>query len=125
MIIGTGIDIVNIKRMKKALGKWGASFKKKVFTAREMEYCAKKSKSAQHFAARFAVKEAVLKALGSGMAAKMKWIDVEVVNESNGKPNVRLSGEIKKIAQKKRVKNVFVSIAHTEDYAVAQAIAEK
>jgi len=125
MILGTGIDIVSIPRMVKSLSRWGDAFTKRVFTDVEREYCQKRNRYAGHFAARFAVKEAFLKALGSGLVARMKWSDVEVMNEHNGKPFVNLSGEVKRVAEDMRVTNIFVSITHTHEYAIAQVILER
>src|SRR3989338_4214336 len=101
MIIGTGVDIVNIPRMKQAIHRWKGTFKNRVFTPVERNYCKKKQHRPEHYAARFAVKEAVLKALGSGLVKKMTWCDVEVMNDQNGKPDVVLWGEVKRIAKKK------------------------
>ena len=125
MILGTGIDIVSIPRMVKSLSRWGDVFTKRVFTDVEREYCQKKNRCAGHFAARFAVKEALLKALGSGLVKRMKWSDVEVMNEASGKPIVNLSGEVKRVAKDLRVTHIFVSITHTHEYAIAQVILER
>jgi len=124
MIIGTGIDLIKIERMGRMLARWGETFKQRIFTPGEVSYCDKKNNHAQHYAARFAVKEAVLKALGSGLVARMKWSDVEVSNEQSGKPNVILNGEVKRIAEARNISNIFVSIAHDHEYAVAHVIAE-
>ena len=125
MILGTGIDIVSIPHMLKSLSRWGDVFTKRVFTDVEREYCQKKNRCAGHFAARFAVKEAFLKALGSGLVKRMKWSDVEVMNEASGKPIVNLSGEVKRVAKDLRVTHIFVSITHTHEYAIAQVILER
>ncbi len=122
MIIGTGIDIVEISRIKNAARKWKKDFLSKIFTDKELEYSNEKTLSYQHLAARFAAKEAVLKALGSGLTSRMEWKDIEVWNEESGKPNVRLGGEVKHISRSMGVKDIIISMSHTRTYAVASVI---
>jgi len=122
MIIGTGIDIVEISRIKNAAKKWQKNFLSKIFTDKELEYSNEKTSSYQHLAARFAAKEAVLKALGSGLTSRMEWRDIEVWNEKSGKPNVRLTGEVERVSQSRGVKNIIISMSHTRTYAVASVI---
>lgn len=119
MIKGIGIDIARIQRIEKALQKWGSRFEKKILTPKEMK--AKqlgKERKFAYIAGRFAAKEAIFKSLG----ANMGWQDIEVLSEKNGKPYVILKGRAKKIAQKKGMKQVFISLSHSDDYAIAQAI---
>ena len=122
MIIGTGIDIVEISRIKNAAKKWQKNFLLKIFTDKELEYSNEKTSSCQHLAARFAAKEAVLKALGSGLTSRMEWRDIEVWNEESGKPNVRLTGEVERVSQSRGVKDIIISMSHTRTYAVASVI---
>jgi holo-[acyl-carrier protein] synthase len=122
MIIGTGVDIVEISRIKNAAKKWKKSFLEKIFTEKELEYSNEKTSSYQHLAARFAAKEAVVKALGSGLTSRMEWKDIEVWNEQSGKPNVRLSGEVKRISKDMGVKDIIISMSHTRTYAIANVI---
>ena len=122
MIIGTGIDIVEISRIKNAAKKWKKAFLSKIFTDNELEYSNEKTSSYQHLAARFAAKEAVLKALGSGLTSRMEWKDIEVWNEEAGKPNVRLNGEVERISKRNGVKGIIISMSHTRTYAVANVI---
>ncbi len=122
MIIGTGVDIVEISRIKNAAKKWQKNFLLKIFTDNELEYSNEKTSSYQHLAARFAAKEAVLKALGSGLTSRMEWRDIEVWNEKSGKPNVRLSGEVERVSRSKGVKDIIISMSHTRTYAVASVI---
>ena len=122
MIIGTGIDIVEISRIKNAAKKWQKNFLLKIFTDKELEYSNEKTSSYQHLAARFAAKEAVLKALGSGLTSRMEWRDIEVWNEESGKPNVRLTGEVERVSQNRGVKDIIISMSHTRTYAVASVI---
>lgn len=112
-ILGTGIDIIEIKRIKKVIA-GNKAFLKRVFTAREIAYCEGKANKYQHYAVRFAAKEAILKALGSkGIAL----IDISIRNTDSGKPEAVLSGKLKKME-----KNIAVSLSHCNEYAVAQAI---
>jgi holo-[acyl-carrier protein] synthase len=122
MIIATGVDIVEISRIKNAAKRWKKEFLKKIFTEKELEYSNEKVLSYQHLAARFAAKEAVLKALGSGLTSRMEWKDIEVWNEPSGKPNVRLSGEVARLAKKFNVKDIVISMSHTRTYAIASVI---
>ena len=125
MILGTGIDIVEVSRIKNAAIRWKKNFLKRIFTERELSYSNQRSASYQHLAARFAAKEAVLKALGSGWANRVEWKDIEVWNNKSGKPNVRLSGEPKKLCKKLGVDDILISVSHTRTYAVANAILVK
>ena len=122
MIIGTGIDMVEISRIKNAAKKWRKIFLLKILTDKELEYSNEKTSSYQHLAARFAAKEAVLKALGSGLTSRMEWRDIEVWNEESGKPNVRLTGEVERVSQARGVSNIIISMSHTRTYAVASVI---
>ncbi len=121
MIIGIGIDLVKIGRLDKA-GKNHPSFLDRVFTDREKAYCSRQKFPAQHYAARFAAKEAVLKAFGTGMGPGMKWTDIEVLHGEGGGPIVNISGRVKDLADLKGVKQIMLSYSHDEGYAVAQAV---
>ncbi|MFH1868228.1 MAG: holo-ACP synthase [Candidatus Omnitrophota bacterium] len=122
MIVGAGVDIIEVSRIKNAAIRWKDNFLKRIFTDKELEYSNGRSASYQHLAARFAAKEAVLKALGNGWANRVEWKDIEVWNEKSGKPNVRLSGEVESVSRKMGVTDIMVSISHTRTYAVANAI---
>ncbi|MFH1752793.1 MAG: holo-ACP synthase [Candidatus Omnitrophota bacterium] len=122
MIFGSGIDIVEVERIKDAVERWGNSFLKKVFTDKEILYANSKRFTYQHLAARFATKEAVLKAFGGGWSRTLPWKDVEVVNDENGKPEIRLYREAKKIYSKRNIDKILVSMSHTKEHAVANAI---
>jgi holo-[acyl-carrier protein] synthase len=121
MIIGIGVDLVKIDRIAKA-GKSHAGFLERVFTAKEREYCGRQKYPAQHYAGRFASKEAVLKAFGTGMTAGMKWTDIEVLHGEGGGPIVNLFGAARDLADLKGVRQVLLSYSHDEGYAVAQAV---
>ncbi len=122
MIVSTGVDIIEVDRVRGAVKKWGESFLKKVFTEKELKYSRKKKNEYQHLAARFATKEAVLKAFGGGWARTLPWNDVEIVNNKNGKPEIKLYREAKKISKKRKIESIVVSMSHTKNYAVANAV---
>jgi holo-[acyl-carrier protein] synthase len=122
MICGSGIDIVEVFRMKDAIGKWGRSFLSKVFTDREIEYSNSRRFSHQHFAARFAAKEAVVKAFGEPRRFPLNWTDIEVLNDKEGKPVIKFHGDALKLTKKKGIDSVVVSMTHSRDYAVANVI---
>jgi len=122
MIYGTGIDIVEIKRFRNAVKKWGDHFIKKVFTENEIKYSRTRRFSAQHFAARFATKEAVFKAFGGKKANLRRWTDIEITNDANGRPRVTFHGDAKKLCSQRKVTRVIVSMSHSQEHAVANAI---
>ncbi|MDP1853828.1 MAG: holo-ACP synthase [Candidatus Omnitrophota bacterium] len=114
-IIGTGIDIVEVKRLKQSIKKWGDLFLNRVFTDKEIAYAKSKRFVYEHLAGRFAAKEAVIKAAGGG---KFAFKDIEVANNQTGKPLISLAKNNKKY-------KISVSISHIKDYAVASAIITK
>jgi holo-[acyl-carrier protein] synthase len=119
--IRVGIDLLSVDRLERLLSEHPAALTE-VYTAREREYCARKRRPADHLAARFAAKEAVLKALGTGLVRRMAWTDVEVVNVSSGRPSVELHGGVKEWASAHDVRDLDVSLSHTAGLAVAHAI---
>jgi len=125
MIHGTGLDIIEISRIQNSLDKHEGRFEERVFTSQEIEYCRSKPDPSKHFAARFAVKEAVLKSLGTGMADGITWKDLEVINEESGKPILKVAGRGKEIFDSLNLINIHISISHDKVYAIAQAVAEK
>ena len=119
MVDSSGIDIVEVKRVKRLMERWGDRFLHRVFTPWEIAYCKGKSAPEQSLAARFAAKEAILKAAGTGLSGGIRWTSMEIVNDKNGRPSVKLGKRIKdKIGNKK----ILISMSHTQEYAVAQAI---
>jgi len=120
MIIGIGIDLVKIDRIEKAGTHEG--FLERLFTDRERDYCSRQKFPAQHYAARFAAKEALLKAIGTGWSAGIKWTDMEVLHGEGGGPIVNLTGRVKDLVDLKGAKQVFLSYSHDEGFAVAQVI---
>ncbi len=125
MIYGVGIDLVQIKRMEKLLQRWGDRFKNKVFTAGEVAYCQKKRSAAASYAARFAAKEAFVKALGVGMRGGIHWRDIEVTHGVLGKPILKIAGRAQEICQREGIKGIFLSLTHDQDYSSALVILEK
>ena len=122
MILGLGTDIVEIFRMKDAIEKWGDNFLTKIFTKKEMKYANSRRFAHQHFAARFAAKEAVIKAFGAPRKYPVQWTDIEVLNDSEGKPVIEFHDSALRLKKKNRVNDVVVSIAHSKNYAVANVI---
>ncbi len=124
MIIGCGIDLVDIERIKKLIKKWDIKFLKKVYTDGEINYCEKKNRSKyQSYAGFYAAKEACLKALGTGLR-KIKWKEIEVRNDPLGKPLLYLSERILKVTENRKIHRIHLSISHTKELAIAQAIME-
>lgn len=122
MVIGHGIDVVEIPRLAELLGKHGERFIERVFTPTERDYCIGKKRQMEHLAGRFAAKEAVLKVLGTGWSGKIAWQDIEVTNNPAGQPGVALSGECARIAAELGITRILISISHTESWAAASAI---
>jgi len=124
MIIGCGIDLVEIERIKKVIKKWDVRFLKKVYTNSETNYCERKNKGKyQSYAGFYATKEACLKALGTGLR-NIKWKEIEVRNDSLGKPLLCLSERILKVTENKKIHRIHLSISHTKELAIAQVIME-
>lgn len=125
MAIYCGVDIVEIDRIKESLESIGDPFKNRIFTEKEIDYCeARKAAKYQSYAARFAAKEAVSKAFGTGLTSVVTWKDVEVLNNENGKPYVILSGGAKKLYEQMGGIGLSISLSHSKNYAVAYAVME-
>lgn len=122
MIQGIGIDIVDVSRIRTAIDEWGPHLLKKVFTDVEIQYCKSKKDTYEHFAARFAAKEAVSKALEIGWSGGFRWKDVEIRNDASGKPRVILYEHVNKLLANSRV---LLSLSHTGSTVVAVAVIEK
>ena len=122
MIVGVGVDVVEITRMQRAVDDWGEVFLRKIFTRDELAYAHSKKNPTPHIAARFAVKEAVAKALATGWSGGFRWKDVEVENDISGKPTVALYGRVRELLQGSKV---MVSISHSENVVVAFAVIER
>lgn len=124
MIVGLGVDIAEVERVKAAIERHGETFLRRVYTAREREYCERFKNKFEHYAGRFAAKEAAMKALGTGWSRGVRWVDVEVVRKSGSRPTIALYGEAAKIAGALGVQRVALSITHTASQAFAQVIFE-
>ena len=122
MIFGSGVDIVEVFRMRDAIDKWGDNFLEKVFTPLEIKYSSSKRFSCQHFAARFAAKEAVVKAFGEPKKFPIKWTEIEVLNDDEGKPMIKFYDDALKLKKLKKIDKVILSMSHSKNYAVANVI---
>jgi holo-[acyl-carrier protein] synthase len=123
MVIGIGTDIIEIVRIKNSIEKYGDRFLSKIYTPTEIEYCQSKVNKYQHFAARFAAKEAVYKALATGWQEVLSWQEIEIFNEATGMPHVTMRGKLKEfLADEKSLK---ISISHSKNYVVSVAIIYK
>ena len=124
LIFGTGTDIIEVQRVEDKLARTGG-LKAKLFTAREVEYCESKHRPALHFAARFAAKEAFLKAMGTGWTGGHKFSDIEVVNNAKGKPVLFVHGKVKEFCEACGIGAMEVSLTHIKDVASAVVVLEK
>jgi len=124
VIVGTGVDLVETARIAENIERYGERFVRRLYTRGEIAYCEKFKNRAERFAARFAVKEAAFKALGTGWREGVRWLDVEVVNQASGKPELQLHGRAGELARSLGVTNKTVSISHADHYAVAQVLFE-
>ena len=123
MIIGSGVDLCEVERIKDAIGRHGARFLGRIYTEREVAYAERKANRYERYAARFAAKEAGMKALGTGWHG-VKWRDFEVANLPSGRPTLVLHGNAAEIAKKLGVRNIALSITHTSVQALAMVIIE-
>jgi holo-[acyl-carrier protein] synthase len=124
MIIGSGIDLVEIQRIQRSMDRYGSRFLNRVYTAAEQAYCMRKRKSAESLAARFAAKEAGAKALGTGISFGVSWLEIEVVREPSGRPTLQFHGRAREIADRLGVASAALSITHTADLAMASVVVE-
>ena len=124
MIVGLGVDITEVDRIEAAIARRGRALLERLFTPSEIRYCEKHRNRAERFAGRFAAKEAAMKALGTGWARGVRWVDIEVVREPGAKPMLKLSGASRAIADRLGVKNIALTITHTGNTALAQVIFE-
>ncbi len=124
MIVGTGIDIAEVPRIQQSIERFGDRFLLRIYTEGEMRYCEGKANRAERYAARFAAKEAAMKALGTGWNHGVRWRDCEVVRLPGGRPTIKFHGKAAEFAAKLGVKNTALSISHTVDQAIAQVILE-
>jgi holo-[acyl-carrier protein] synthase len=124
MIVGTGIDITEVPRIAAAIERFGERFLDRVYTPKEIAYCRSKKNAVERFAARFAAKEAAMKAIGTGLRQGVTWHDVEVGREPGGRPTIIFSGRAAEFAAKLGAKRVHLSLTHSEQTAIANVILE-
>ncbi len=122
-IVAHGIDLVDCPRIEEMVKRHGERFIDRIFTAAEQAYAEANKDRIEKLAGRFAAKEAILKLMGTGWRGKIAWTDIEVINNPAGQPEVTLSGEVKKLAEKFGIKHISVSITHTANFAIASAVA--
>jgi len=122
-IVAHGIDLVDCPRIEQMIKRHGERFVKRVFTATEQAYAGANKNGIDKLAGRFAAKEAILKLMGTGWRGKIAWTDIEIANNPSGQPEVALSGEVKKLAERLGIKHISVSITHTANFAIASAVA--
>ena len=124
MIIGTGIDIAEVPRIRQAIERFGERFIQRIFTDSETRYCDSKANRIERYAARFAAKEAAMKALGTGWNHGVRWRDIEVARQPGSRPTIIFHGRAAEFAAKLGATHVALSLSHTEQQAIAQVILE-
>jgi holo-[acyl-carrier protein] synthase len=124
MIVGTGIDIAEVGRIAAAIERFGERFLRRIFTADEIRYCESKANRVERYAARFAAKEAAMKAIGTGWKHGVAWTDMEVRREPGGRPTIAFSGKAGEFAVRLGVKRASLSLTHTKEFAMASVILE-
>ena len=124
MIVGTGVDIAEVPRIEASIERFGDRFLRRVFTDAEIQYCDSKVNRAERYAARFAAKEAALKAIGTGLRRGITWRDVEVTREPGGRPTMSFHGVAAQFAAKVGMKRAHLSLSHTKEHAIAYVILE-
>src|SRR5580765_1075861 len=124
MIVGTGIDIAEVPRIRHSIERFGNRFLERIFTAGEMRYCDSKANRIERYAARFAAKEAAMKALGTGWNHGVRWRDIEVSRQPGGRPTITFHGKAAEFAARLGTGHVALSLSHTAEQAIAQVILE-
>jgi len=124
VIVGTGVDLAEVPRIQASIERFGEKFIQRIYTPREIAYVERKANKFERYAARFAAKEAGMKAIGTGWRRGVRWQDFEVANLPSGKPTLLLHGVAAKFAEKLGVKNVSLSLTHTRELGMAHVILE-
>ena len=124
MLIGTGVDLIEIERIAHSIERFGERFLHRVYTPQEIAYCTRKRVHAESFAARFAAKEAGAKALGTGISRGVTWNEFQVTRQSGGRPVLELTGRAEMLARQLGVKNISLSLTHTGSLAMAMVMME-
>ena len=125
MIVGTGVDIAEVPRIAASIERFGRRFTERVFTPEEVRYCESKANKAERYAARFAAKEAGMKAIGTGWRHGVTWQDIEVVRVAGGRPTLVFSGVAARFLDKLGATKAHLSLTHTAEFAMAQVILER
>lgn len=124
MIVGTGVDLAEVPRIRASIERFGAKFVQRIYTPAEIAYVERKANRFERYAARFAAKEAGMKAIGTGWRHGVRWQDFEVANLPSGKPTLRFHGVAARVAEKLGVRNVALSLTHTSLLGMAHVILE-
>jgi len=124
MIVGTGIDIAEVPRIADAMARYGDRFLRRIFTEGEIQFCDSKANRVERYAARFAAKEAAMKALGTGWSHGVRWRDIEVRRQPGGRPTIAFHGKAAEFAARLGAAHVALSLSHTKEQAIAQVILE-
>ena len=124
MIVGTGVDLAEVPRIKHSIERFGDKFIRRIYTPREIAYVERKANKFERYAARFAAKEAGMKAIGTGWKRGVTWQDFEVTNLPSGKPTLHFHGVAAKVAESLNVRNVSLSLTHTAELGMAHVILE-
>jgi holo-[acyl-carrier protein] synthase len=121
-LLGIGIDVVEVERIGSSMDEFKDKFVNRIFTKSEQEYCDSQKRPVIHYAARFAAKEAIAKAFGTGIGKEISWLDMEIIRQASGEPTVIMSGNGKNYADKLKVVDIKISLTHAEHYAAANAV---
>lgn len=121
-LYGIGIDVVEVDRIKSSIDQFGEQFLSRIFTPLEREYCERQKQQELNFAARFAAKEAIAKALGTGIGKSVSWQDMEIIRKESGEPDVKLTGKAEALAEEINLAQIKVSLTHAKHYAAANAV---
>lgn len=124
MIIGIGVDLVDVKRFESIIFRWQHRFLRRIFTDKEIRYCNTKKHPAQRFATRFAAKEAFIKALFPRGTRGVRWRDIEI-DQQDERPVVNLNGEVKRLAEQQNISKVHLMVSHDGDYGIANVVLER
>lgn len=124
MIVGTGVDLAEVRRIRASVERFGARFIERIYTPAEIAYVERKANRYERYAARFAAKEAGMKAIGTGWKRGVRWQDFEVANLPSGKPTLCLHGQAARIAETLGVKSISLSLTHTAELGMAHVILE-
>lgn len=122
-MFGIGIDVVEVERIASSMDEFGDRFASRIFTDSERAYCAAQRRPEIHYAARFAAKEAIAKAFGTGIGKELGWLDMEIIRKESGEPALVLTGAGKAFAEANRISEVKISLTHAHHYAAANAVA--